>query len=124
MTEPKKRGRKRIGKEPLTDTEKKRRLRARKLFYVKAAKEHGCTPTTVVLDDMHLKAFEELYQKWGGSRLDELSRVVFTALKDYFENDVHKDLETPREEDWPTLCPTQLINVTASDLFRKWEKQQ
>jgi len=121
MTAQKKRGRKSIGANPLTDTEKKRRFRTRQSLYVKAAKEHDYTPVTVIIAKQHMQAFEERYKTSGGSRTDRLSEMMFSALKGYFET---LDSDASKKDDWPQQCLTQLIQVRAQDLFKQWEKQQ
>lgn len=120
MTEQEKRGRKPIGRKALTDTEKKRRYRARQAARVEAAKIHNHTPVLVMVDNNHLEAFEELHQRWGGSRNDEFDTVIFLALKAHFE------LKTKRskQEGWNEISGSQLIRTTAQSLFNKWEKQQ
>jgi len=117
----KKRGPQPLGEKAFTAAEKMQRLRARKALQIKAAKSCGHTPMTIMVDDQHMEAFEELYQRWGGSRTGEFNLVIFSALKSYFED---ANTNRAKENDWNEVSGSQLIEMEASKLFIQWEKQQ
>jgi len=124
MVEHKKVGKKPIGKKALTGVEKNRRFLNRRRLLNEAAREHGHSSVTVLLDDMQLVAIKELEKSWGSSlTAGKLDTFLFLAIRELLKSEAYSHLKTPKRKDWPEITAVDAIHIDAQVKFNEWEKQ-